>query len=88
MHYKRITNPFKFTAIGMLVLIAVFYPLFGFMDGKVKDITKRLVNKGRNVFGKTFGILFVFSLLLFFIYCIYARLWFSINVPVMIWNKF
>jgi hypothetical protein len=80
LHYKRITNPLKFTAIGMLVLVAVFYPIFEYMESKVEDLARNLLKKGNNAMGKRIGFVFVFSILLFILYCIYAKLWFDLNV--------
>jgi hypothetical protein len=86
LHYKNITNPLKFTAIGMIILVAVFYPVFGYIESKVEEITRKLIKKGKNKFGKTLGFIFVFSVLIFVLYSIYARLWFNINIPRIIWQ--
>jgi hypothetical protein len=86
LRYKHITNPFKFTAIGMLILVAVFYPVFEFIENKVEGITKELIKKGNNAFGKILGVILVFALLLSVLYCIYAKLWFHLNIPSIAWN--
>lgn len=85
LHYKNITNPLKFTAIGMLILVAVFYPVFGFIETKVEDLSRKLFKKGKNAFGKIIGFILVFSMIVFLLYCIYANLWFNINVLRLMW---
>lgn len=82
-NYRGVTNPYKFTAIGMIVLIAVLYPLFMFMEGKVKDTTRHVLKKGKNIL----GIFIVFIILISILYCVYANLWFNINIPKVIFSK-
>lgn len=87
LHYKNRANPMKFTALGMLILVAVFYPVFGYLETKVEEFTRKLVKKGKNTFGKRIGFLVVFSILVFILYCIYANLWFDLNIPEVLYNK-
>jgi hypothetical protein len=86
LHYKNITNPMKFTAIGMIILVAVFYPIFGYLEVKVEELIKRLIKKGKNTFGKRIGFIVVFSILIIILYCIYANLWFKLNIPRIVIN--
>jgi hypothetical protein len=85
LNYKNITNPLKFTALGMLILVAIFYPVFGYIEKKVEEITKKIIKRGKNTFGKTIGFVLVFSLIIFALYCIYASLWFNLNMPQIIY---
>lgn len=78
--YKGITSPFKFTFIGMLIIIAIFYPLFTYLDGQAQRISARLLRKGKGIFGRTIGLFLTYFFLLFLLYCIYARLWFHLDV--------
>jgi hypothetical protein len=87
LHYKNITNPMKFTALGMLVLVAVFYPIFEYMESKVEALARGLIKKGNNAMGKRLGFVIVFSILILILYCIYANLWFKINVPRILINR-
>jgi hypothetical protein len=81
MHYRGMTNPLKFTAIGMTVLVLILYPAFKFLDMLVASAAKKAMSKGHHMFGKFLGTLIMFVLLMFVLYCIYARQWFGINVP-------
>jgi hypothetical protein len=81
LHYKRAINPLKFTALGMIILVAIFYPVFGYIETKTEEIARKLLKKGKHTFGKRFGFIIVFSLIIFLLYSIYAKMWFGINVP-------
>lgn len=87
MHYKGMTNPYKFTAIGMGVLVIILFPAFKYLDELVKSMAQRMMSKGHHMFGKFLGTLIVFALLLFVLYCIYADQWFGINVFKVIIGK-
>ncbi len=81
MEYKGGINPLKFTAIGMGVIVVVFYPAFEYLNGIVEKFTTRFLKKGDNLFGRTLGVYITFLTLLFILYCIYAHIWFNVNVP-------
>lgn len=87
MNYKGITNPLKFTAIGMIVLVVILYPAFKFLDELVTSLAKKVMSKGHNMFGKILGTVLMFALLLFGLYCIYANQWYGINVLNILINK-
>ena len=80
MKYRDQTNYLKFTAIGMGVIVVVFYPTFEYMNGIVEKFTTRFLKKGNNLFGKILGVYIAFFVMLFTLYCIYAHIWFNINV--------
>jgi uncharacterized membrane protein YagU involved in acid resistance len=80
MNYKGMTNPLKFTAIGMLVLVVILYPAFKFLDEMVAVMAQKVMTKGHHMFGKVLGTLIMFAILLFILYCIYAKQWYGINV--------
>lgn len=85
LHYKKITNPLKFTALGMIILVAIFYPVFGYIEKKVEKITRKLIKRGKNTLGKSMGFVVVISLLIFALFSVYAKLWFDLNVPQLLW---
>jgi len=65
----------------MIVLVLILYPAFKFLDSWVASLTKRMMTKGHHMFGKVLGTFIAFSVIIFVLYCIYASLWFGINVP-------
>lgn len=85
MNHKNFSNPYKFTALGMLILVAFFYPLFEIINKKIQVLINKLLKKGRHYFGKTIGVLAMFFLFIAVLYCIYAKLWFNINVLKVLW---
>ncbi|HCT30746.1 MAG TPA: hypothetical protein DIW31_08415 [Bacteroidales bacterium] len=80
MKYKGNISPLRFTAIGMGVIVVVFYPAFEYLNGIVEKFTTRFLKKGNNLFGRTLGVYITFFILLFTLYCIYAHIWFDVNV--------
>lgn len=87
MKYKGQTSYLKFTAIGMGAIVLVFYPAFEYLNGIVEKITTRFLKKGNNLFGRILGVYITFFVLLFILYCIYARIWFDVNVVKVIFNS-
>ncbi|NJO68738.1 MAG: hypothetical protein HC830_05175 [Bacteroidetes bacterium] len=41
LNYKGATNPLKFTAIGMVILVLILYPAFKFLDELVTSLAKK-----------------------------------------------
>jgi hypothetical protein len=87
LNHKNFSNPYKFTALGMLILVAFFYPFFEIINKKIQLLILKMLKKGKHYFGKTMGVLAMFCLILIILYCIYANLWFDINVPKVLWNS-
>lgn len=87
MNYRGITNPLKFTAIGMGVLVVILYPAFKFLDELIATMAQKVMSKGHHMFGKVLGTILIFAALLFVLYCIYANQWYGINVPKILINK-
>lgn len=88
MKYRGHTNYLKFTAIGMCVIVLVFYPAFEYLNGIVEKFTTRFLKKGNNLFGRILGVYIAFFVALFILYCIYAHIWFNVNVFKVILNGF
>jgi len=80
MQFKNSTDALRFTAIGMCVIVLIFYPAFNYINGIVEKFTVRFLKKGKNLFGRTLGIYLAFAIMLFILYYIYARIWFHVDV--------
>ena len=87
MNYKGVTNPLKFTAIGMIVLVLILYPAFKFLDQLISAMAKKVMTKGHHMFGKVIGTIIMFAVVLFVLYCVYAKQWFGINVPKLLVSR-
>lgn len=85
-NYKGHTSYLKFTAIGMGVIVLIFYPAFEYLNGIVEKITSRFLKKGNNLFGRILGVYIAFFVMLFVLYCLYARVWFDVSVVKIILN--
>jgi len=82
--YKGNNNPLKFIALGMVVLVMIFYPAFQYINEQVKIIIHRLFRHGKNVFGRFLGSIIIFIVLFLILFCMYAKLWFNLTLPELI----
>ncbi len=80
MKYKNHTDVLKFTAIGMVVTVVVFYPFFEYINRITEKATSSFLKKGKNFFGKILGIYIAFLVYAGILYCLYAYIWFGANV--------
>jgi hypothetical protein len=80
INYKVDLNPFKYTAIVMLMLVFVLVPAYSYLADKIELIAVRLLVKGSNSFGKIIGLLFSFALIFSILYAIYLYQLFHINL--------
>jgi hypothetical protein len=87
LQYRAIASPLKFTAIGMAIIVAVFYPAFKFLDELIRLMAEKIIRKGRYMFGNFLGLLIMFLIVLFVLYCIYDHIWFKISVLKIIFSK-
>ena len=86
VHYKLDLNPFKFTAIAMLVLVFILVPSYSFMGTRIEILVARILVKGSNSFGKIIGLLLSFAIIFGILFTIYLHQWFHINLIVEIKN--
>jgi hypothetical protein len=80
IHYKLDLNPYKFTALAMLVLVFILVPAYSFLSEKIEILVARILLSGSNSFGRTFGLLISFALIFSILFAIYLNEWFSINL--------
>lgn len=87
LQFKNGTDALRFTAIGMGVIVLVFYPAFNYINGIVEKVTARFLKKGKNLFGRTIGVYLAFAIMLFILYYIYARIWFHVDVIGVLFRR-
>jgi hypothetical protein len=80
IHYKLDLNPYKFTALAMLVLVFILVPAYSFMSSKIEILVARVLLSGSNSFGRIFGLLLSFTLIFGILFSIYLHQWFHINI--------
>ncbi len=75
------------TAVGMLVLVAVLYPLYRYLNAWATALSKMFLRTGKKMFGRVIGLIVVFLALLAILYYGYARLWFGVNVYAVLFGN-
>ena len=78
---KVIENPYLSVALGMLVIIGLFYPLYEFLKHLSKGFMGSYFRQSKRITNSSFGGLF-FGLLLALavLYGVYAQLWYEIDI--------
>jgi len=88
IHYKLDLNPYKFTAIAMLVLVFILVPAYSYLNARVELLVAKVLLSGSNSFGKIIGLLLSFALIFAVLFAIYLHDWFQINILTEIKAKF
>lgn len=78
--FKYQVRPLTFTIIGMLITVAVFYPLFVKLEEWVEQISADILKRGRTTFGKYAGLIIAFVLCLAVLLWFYAKMWYRIDL--------
>ncbi len=84
--YRWELKPLRFTLISMAIITVVFYPLFTQLQKWVDKFSRKFVKAGHALVGKYLGLLFMFLAGLFVLTCIYAHMWYNINVLKLIFS--
>jgi hypothetical protein len=87
VHFRLDLNPYKFTALAMLVLVFILVPAYSFMSSKIEILVARILLSGSNSFGKTTGLLLSFILIFSLLFGIYLHQWFNINLLSVLKNS-
>lgn len=80
IHYKLGLNPYKFTAIAMLVLVFILVPAYSYMSAQIDLLVARVLVSGSSSFGKILGLLLSFAVIFGILFAIYLYQWFGINL--------
>lgn len=76
------------TAVGMLVLVAVLYPLYRYLNSWMTSLSQFVLRTGKKMFGRIIGLTIVFVALLALLYYGYARLWYGVNIYAVLFGNF
>lgn len=87
VHYRLDLNPYKFTALAMLVLVFILVPAYSFMSTKIEILVARILLSGSNSFGRTLGLLLSFGIVFSILFAIYLYQWFGINLLNVLKNN-
>jgi hypothetical protein len=75
----RILGAYEATAIGMLVIIIIFIPLFHFLEVISEKIIEILSGTSSRIFGKL-GIYIFLAACLIVLYGVYLKIWFNVKL--------
>jgi hypothetical protein len=84
--FKWEVKPLRFTIISMAIITIVFYPLFMMLQEWLDRFSRRFVKAGHSFAGKYIGLVLMFITGLFILTCIYAHMWYNLNVLKLIAN--
>lgn len=78
---KNSTTPLRSVAIGMIIILAIFYPIFTIMDVVLEKIVGSYVRGAKRIAGGSLkGLIIAFVIGLAIIYCVYLYAWFGIVI--------
>jgi hypothetical protein len=84
IHYRLGLNPYKFTAMAMLILVFILVPAYSYLGKQVEYLTAKVLLSGSNSFGKIVGLFLSFSAAFGILFIIYLKEWFHINLLVVL----
>jgi hypothetical protein len=82
LHFK----PLKFTLIGMLVIVVIFYPLFTWLEEWLNNASSKMLKSGKSLAGKYLGLVLVFTICLLILFYLYVKIWYKMNVFELLFN--
>jgi len=78
--YKNHLRPFTFTLLGMAVIVVIFYPLLAKLEEWVKNLSMKVLKKGKSMAGKYLGLALTFIVCLIVLSYFYAKMWYHIDL--------
>ena len=78
LHLRAFTSPYRATLIGMGAVAFVLFPAYKWLDQYVQRFAKKFLVAGKNVTGRSTGMLLAFAFSMFVLYLLYLKLWFDI----------
>lgn len=78
--FRYTQKPYIFTWIGMLVVVAIYYPLFAHIDKWSTKFSERVIRSGSKFAGRKAGSILAFLAILLIIYMLYGYEWYNTNI--------
>lgn len=88
LSYQNELSPVWFTWVGMIVIVAIFFPLFAYIDTWTDKFTRSLMRSGKSLFGKKLGVVIVFLVAVLLLYFLFGKMWFNRNVFIDFFSIF
>ncbi len=87
--YYKSKNMYKNVALGMLILVLVYYPMTTFLDAYFQKLSKKVMNKSKKIAkSNVFGMLIGFCIAIFVLFLGYAKFWYNWNILGNLWSKY
>lgn len=84
--YRNHVKPLTFTLIGMTITVIILYPLFAKLEEWVKNLSMKIVKKGKSLAGKYAGLALAFVVCILVLTWFYARMWYHIDLLKILVN--
>jgi hypothetical protein len=78
--YRHSASPLRFTMMAMVIIVAVFYPLFMKMEAWVTVISVNMIRTGKSLWGRYLGLMLTFIIAMAVLVYLYARMWYSVDI--------
>jgi hypothetical protein len=81
-------DPYVLTAIQMGIIIAIYYPVFTFINKIAENISKHFIRKTKQATGSSsLGLIIAFLSGLGIIYVVFLKMWYNIALWEVLWRK-
>jgi hypothetical protein len=78
--FKHYYRPIPFTLLAMFVIVIIFYPSLEILNHWIGRFSKNVVDTGRSLAGKYFGLFLAFFIALLILTYFYLQVWYDINI--------
>ena len=78
--FKDQYKPLTFTLAAMAITVAIFYPLFTYLEKWVEKFSKRILKEGKNYIGPNMALIMFFFVSLGVLTFLYVKQWYGINI--------
>ena len=87
--YYKSRNMYKNVALGMLIMVFVYYPMTMLLESYFQKLSSKLLSKSKKITkSNTLGMLIGFSIAIFVLFVCYAKVWYDWNVLDSLWRKY
>ncbi|WMJ71852.1 hypothetical protein RCC89_01500 [Cytophagaceae bacterium ABcell3] len=81
-HYTEVSgSPYASTALSMLAIILIFYPVFHYLDKYFKKTSQKYIQTSKKVTKSSFwGLVLGFGIAVFLLFMAFANVWYDRNL--------
>ena len=78
--FKNHYRPIPFTLMAMGIIVLIFYPAFEVLDHWIAKFSKSIIETGKSLAGKYFGLILAFVISVLILTYFYLQVWYDINI--------